>query len=1237
MSTDHTSGSESSFDHPTDFVVPSFTDDRTSHADPSPTLNDSMESESDTSSDTGLPPQAVGSEAHAGRSVVESPAEVDSIEFRVLRAGAPVRRLRLTGNRYTFGSAEGCSIRLTDHALRPMHAVLIRDQSRILVRAYSVPIDVNGTRKTEAILEVGDILRLGAYQFELLAAIADNPMDSDPALRDVTPTSVDRPSPYDSLNHVMDSSPVKPVPSMNTELPAPEDVIWRDRLRREIDQWRDRQEECDRRESRITDRESDLRSRESELWSRAENLHRRETRVQSQETSAFQLYEDYGQRQQELMQLREQAQTRQAEFLERESEFRSQEFEYRRKLQEATEQLVQSQHQAESATQAVQHMREQFESLNDQIEQLSGQQQDIESREKRQREEHEDLRRNLEIARDQAIDAQAETEARRTEAEARLAEMTAQVERLRAGQGEDLQDQQAKLEASEQLAEQLRQQVDELQKSVVQASDEASQLRTDYEEACLSVRQLESLVEQSRDRGDSDRESWATEADELRTAVDQLSIDLARANGELSELRETNEAITARLDEVQQERDDAIAEVDARPSNTEFQSLREELEAANGQLEQMKQEYDDTLERLKEAEASRQDEIPSDSDSAALLAGVAGMGAIAASALDSDQNAVVDQPAADSSPADDNDDGAWPTYQMPETAFEKSGSDAEVPNERIDPGPESIELDDIQQADWPAADPDPEPDLDLERDDVSSELEADSAGELQVDSYDLGRSDDAPESSVSEDVQQSVWQDSEAPTADPVLEESSEAEVWGATESHEQTAAWNEMPADEVVASDPGVVEPEEEVESTSAWSETPSWQDEAVQESAWPAEDSVVDNEEQGSTMAWDSNESSDWSPRESEAPVEEVSAWENTDDSGVAESSSWSEANDESYPVSAEDAGVDDDAPSTDEIIQGSLASQLIQDFESEPEPSDGTFLMPEGVHASDEASLNQESGEGGWDREFPEEAKSSDWSNSDDGYRVESIEDAGELDQVERSNESDDSSYLSADSSDEDEVAVETSAPEASAELEEDDDDSIEAYMNRLLNRARPGDSPTETASVTQSHLSASVEPSIEENVSELVEPLYEPPMDPDAPLVPRSQAPEKNSDLSAMRELANHSARSAISRSVRIQNRNIQIQGMVNLLCAAGALGCGVACFFLLGGFLQILAIAMTVIIAAVCVREAMAQFAEAKSRLTAAESGELEHENDDAAAADLQKKAENELQPESEVQPKSEGE
>ena len=176
----------------------------------------------------------------------------EAIEFCVTCPGAPVRRLRLTGDRYTFGSAKGCSIRLSDETLRPMHAVLLCDASRIIVRAYSVPVEVNATRTTEANLGVGDILRLGQYQFELLSvkpirifpnseacdenhrapAAGDGVIDSNRnescihATKDERERETECCSELASLNIDADDSPL-------------EYVQWRDLLSREVDQWRE--------------------------------------------------------------------------------------------------------------------------------------------------------------------------------------------------------------------------------------------------------------------------------------------------------------------------------------------------------------------------------------------------------------------------------------------------------------------------------------------------------------------------------------------------------------------------------------------------------------------------------------------------------------------------------------------------------------------------------------------------------------------------------------------------------------------------------------------------------------------------------------------------------------------------------------------------------------------------------------------------------------------------------------
>ncbi len=90
------------------------------------------------------------------------------IELRVTRAGMPARRLRINAARCTFGSGEGCTVRLSDASLRPLHAVILRDGGRILIRGYSVPLEVNGEFLAETSLALGDVIRLGQYCFEMI-------------------------------------------------------------------------------------------------------------------------------------------------------------------------------------------------------------------------------------------------------------------------------------------------------------------------------------------------------------------------------------------------------------------------------------------------------------------------------------------------------------------------------------------------------------------------------------------------------------------------------------------------------------------------------------------------------------------------------------------------------------------------------------------------------------------------------------------------------------------------------------------------------------------------------------------------------------------------------------------------------------------------------------------------------------------------------------------------------------
>lgn len=103
-------------------------------------------------------------------------AAVSGIELRVSRDAAPTRRLRINARRCTFGSGEGCTVRLSDASLRPLHAAILHETGRVLIRGCPLAIEVNGRSVIESSLDVGDVFRLGEYRFEILA-LPSEPLD----------------------------------------------------------------------------------------------------------------------------------------------------------------------------------------------------------------------------------------------------------------------------------------------------------------------------------------------------------------------------------------------------------------------------------------------------------------------------------------------------------------------------------------------------------------------------------------------------------------------------------------------------------------------------------------------------------------------------------------------------------------------------------------------------------------------------------------------------------------------------------------------------------------------------------------------------------------------------------------------------------------------------------------------------------------------------------------------------
>ncbi|PAY20075.1 hypothetical protein CKO51_08245 [Rhodopirellula sp. SM50] len=492
-----------------------------------------------------------------------------ALEFRVIRPGAPVRRLRLTGNRYTFGSGEGCSIRLDDESLRPMHAVLLRDAHRILMRAYSVPLECNGNRVTESVLRLGDIIRMGQYRFELLAA----PESSAPR---------------------------------HASLETRESVL-HERLTQLSQQWHARHAECEVRESRCDQRESELHGRETELWSRAESLQHRESHLLAQEAAVREIQETYAATQEELKSLRmreietsealqekeaelqhksDLLRERQAELERRQAEWQQREEQYAEHAAEAQRKLEQTQQQAQSASDAVGRMRDEFSTLSEQLTELRERHSELQAREKREQQEHERLRSELEAARDQALDSVAESEAKReaTESElervstdlqstreelARIREESKQCqhelsEKLRAT-GQELQATREDAEQSRRAAEEEQayneKRIAELEERLakIQENREESERATDEEIAALHRKhasaeearaeadEARAQAEAARQTAEAARTDAEAVAEELRENIRQLQENVTEATQEASQLRIDHEGANASI------------------------------------------------------------------------------------------------------------------------------------------------------------------------------------------------------------------------------------------------------------------------------------------------------------------------------------------------------------------------------------------------------------------------------------------------------------------------------------------------------------------------------------------------------------------------------------------------------------------------------------------------------------------------------------------------------------------
>ncbi len=1275
----------------------------------------------------------------------------EAIEFRVTRDGSPSRRLRLSGRRYTFGSGEGCSIRLADVSLRPMHAVLIRDAHRVLVRAYSVPILVNGNRTTEAALSVGDRLQLGAYCLEMLGS----DLDSRPS-HAVSNDDIDRDWEENAFKlRFADGPKISSSRSALSKLGresidrpaslAAEESVWREQLRREVEQWRMAKAECERRESRCDDRETNMRERESELWNRSEHLRRRESELKAQEAAVLEIQQEYEAKKQSLARLQAEDRNRRDEFQRREAEFLKLEQEYRDQIEEVTRQLQRSQDQASVANETVQRIRDQFASLNGQLAELTAKQSALREQDEKKSADFRRTRQELEHARDVAIAERdkaladhdelasqsselvsqrvsivAELEARiarfeqardsaiaerniaiseRDELVSQGGELVAQrdlavaekeaavanreqairdrddaetqcvqairnrdeaisqrnialrerdevidaraqsdalriqlikdfaqaAERL--GEVEtELAESRRLIEQSEQSTDTWQQQVLQLQESVAAAKNETRLLRSEYEAACESIVRLEGMVKEQTQHANESKDSWMLEAEHLRQSFEGVSRDLAVALGELSHLRDSNTEFASQLESVKAEKARIESELVSRPTQDAWNAMEGELERASESLQIIQRDYDATLTELNQLRFELQDERQWAAQKTENQRAENPIAEISTTVSEPETPSAADPQWSD----EEND--AWPTYSAtplsPLAAVDLVNEFAMPSDHHEDVKPKPQESGPVESNAW-RANSDPTDSI-AEPSDVAVEK---GRSQQSVDKLNGDVTEDECDSMSSSNSAALGWStplypmDSpESEVHDVIKEESQTLDVEAPSESwHWPTAEADDEPIGSIVQ------------QSAANGSFSTGVSVGEVLESV----DSHHTRDVEDDGVGYGSLAQRLIADLHRDDPTPVGGAFANNAQEEDQENEAFFEA-------TAVHAGVTGLAGLDDEAGQDELpASNLWNSDESSDEDEYHPTVVRSDFGLASEVPIV------GGDEELEVESTSL-WSRSqydkdsyDDTSSVEQYNDASTFEQ-DSSGESNtystndfgiakegvrsDSRVWTSNSdsvvmgselvaSDEDvsgmlpnvrrEVDVVAPTPEpASQEFE---DDSIEAYMNRLLQRAQGGSSSGSESSVSKTNSTALGTVAVQaETLRSTQVPIREVPADydPDAPMMPRSQAPEKQGSLNAMRKLANESARTAINRSVKVQSRDTQLKAFAKFASAAGLVVCALAVFiFTHFPGTAIIACCMFVV-AFVWVNEGLKLLRVARRRVQLAAAGKLEQEEAD---------------------------
>ncbi len=1096
--------------------------------------------------------------------------DIGFIEFRVVRSGSPPRRMRLNTARCTLGSGDGCTVRLADSSLRPMHAVVLRDANRVLLRAYTVPIEVNGHLTGESFLHLGDTFVLGSYEFELVESpesITEDAVELYSAKPNIS-RNVAKSSRDNTSGLLVDAESMQELPLRSVRTPM--DITENDGLAAAAGGGSNDGEVVVPRRSRLsfsgggmyvsdavqtigfsapprppaeasnqnaTHRgESDRLRRELEAWQHRE----RQWKQQEQDLRAefFEAIERFNESQALANRASEAVAEMQRRLSQLTEEIRclsSDSLESQRQSSEREERLRQAIDAASTARD--QAVRQRDDALTDRDSSLRAREQaavenaEWKLRSKRAEEASESAAQELATAQDKLQNAQARMSALTVElgsatenlrlareeiavAFARIDELSTEATVLRERlKNRDQVDQQSSTNSQVAL-ESLRDEVKRLESECAKARQDASSASNDRR----LVVSLESRLASIEGQRNADRLSWEQEATSLQETIQELSLELASVTGRLTQSQADRQTLKDELDYAERRLEGTRKDLSSRPTVEQWDAIRTQLlesETKLGeserQLQSLQLEFDALVRRQGSTEATPHS-LPVDRVS---------LGEEFIGEQSSDQ------------------ENAWPTYQSRDSYTSHRLDSLESDEESESGNP-------LDQAAWIAAVSDVADrlksytahDAEAFRQPLAGAVESSEkliAGSLPpasiTPSVDLSATDAVAQRSLANQGDYPLATDSATGDASSQLGEANVASDLGSAPIVDEPAM-GEL-AKRLIA---------QLGEANAAESERNDSLSMSQSLGAWVASSEVWDRVSGGNDddSAASDSYASPWNQAVFSEDIEsadspgEASAWQ-----AIKTPSVWNLPS-EDLDSSQENFGLEEVPLESPEGPMSYSTGRLQPSDDDHLE--DATHMLPRSpVFAPEtrdfEMDSNDEAGTRAFD--FRVDLKPDDFESASDAEEPRDFETKGE----------------------EPEYKLVPETPRTLSPVVEPDDDSIEAYMNRLLQRVQGQSGPATTdaapksQSPTRSEANAPSETSPVGVVNGIQESKPPQAIDPSEPFVPRSQAPEHSDGLAAMRELANATADSAISQSVRGQAQQLKsraimdlMQGGVVMICA-----------------------------------------------------------------------------------------